>query len=380
MITVKSIECFQAKLPFNHSFRHGSAERRETESVFAVIRDKNGNAGYGEGCPRIYVTGETVDSAATFFKTNPQLLEIKSLDDLRNYSTAKSTLIDSNPAAWCTLELAFLDLFAKTQNMPVESLLQRTATRSWYRYSAVLGDSKPETFNKQYQLYRQQGFTDFKMKLSADLTRDMEKIETLRKDFPEISMRADANNLWNSIDQAATHIDALNIPLWAIEEPVSAGRLQELSKLHRALGIKIILDESFLSIDQINPLLQDPDCWIVNIRISKMGGLLRSLQIADQLAKSGIQVIVGAQVGETSLLTRAALPVADAAIDLLCAQEGAFGTLLLTKDPFEPVFQFGSHGYLPETIINYRNHPGFGLNPKISFNQDPDFLPLLKIQ
>jgi len=43
-------------------------------------------------------------------------------------------------------------------------------------------------------------------------------------------------------------------------------------------------------------------------------------------------VIVGAHVGETSLLTRAALTVANSARDLLVAQEGAFGTHLLARD------------------------------------------------
>lgn len=376
MITIKSIECFQAKLPFNHSFKHGSAERRETESVFAVIRDKAGNTGYGEGCPRIYVTGETIASTVSFYKRNRELLQIKSLDDLRKYSAYNDKLIDRNPAAWCALELAFLDLLARTQEISVESLLQRPPARPHYRYSAVLGDSPPETFNKQYQQYRKRGFTDFKIKLSADLPRDLGKLEPLRKDFAEISLRADANNIWQSVDQAAAHIAALNIPLWAIEEPLPAGQLPELRDLHRALGIKIILDESFLNIAQIETLLKDTECWIVNIRISKMGGLLRSLQIADALAKSGIGIVVGAQVGETSLLTRAALPIADAAADLLCAQEGAFGTILLAKDPFGPVIQFGSHGYLPKAATDSRNYPGFGLRPQTPLDKDPAFLPL----
>jgi L-Ala-D/L-Glu epimerase len=377
MISISDIECFQAKLPFRYSFKHGAAERSETESVFVVIRDKKGNTGYGEGCTRAYVTGETIDSAAAFLKRSRlDMQHVKSQQDLKEYTTDNSDLIDRNPAAWCAAELAFLDLFAKARNKPVESLFGLPQARPAYQYSAVLGDSEPAAFHKQYHQYRKLGFTDFKIKLSPDLSRDMEKVAIMRNDSPGISVRADANNLWTSADEAAAHIAALDVPLWAIEEPLMVGQMQELHELYRTLGIKVILDESFLKVSQIGLLSEDPGCWIVNIRISKMGGLLRSLETASALLELGVPIIVGAQVGETSLLTRAALPVADAAAGLLRAQEGAFGTLLLGKDPFRPVFQFEKRGYLPETAINHRGHPGFGLEPATPFREDPDFLPL----
>ena len=81
--------------------------------------------------------------------------------------------------------------------------------------------------------------------------------------------------------------------------------------------------------------------WIVNIRVSKMGGLIRSLEVLEAARNRGTHVVVGAQVGETSLLTRAALGVARQAGELLFAQEGAFGTLLLEKDVCQSPLMFG---------------------------------------
>ena len=63
-----------------------------------------------------------------------------------------------------------------------------------------------------------------------------------------------------------------------------------------------------------------------------MGGILRSLAIAEEAKARGIPIIIGAQVGETSILTRAALTVANQYRDILLAQEGAFGTYLLEHD------------------------------------------------
>ena len=93
-------------------------------------------------------------------------------------------------------------------------------------------------------------------------------------------------------------------------------------------------------------LAAEPERWIVNLRISKMGGLLRSLAVADAVAQRGMKLIVGAHVGETSVLTRAALTVAHAFRDVVIAQEGAVGTHLIAHDVADPPLMFGAGGVL----------------------------------
>jgi hypothetical protein len=74
----------------------------------------------------------------------------------------------------------------------------------------------------------------------------------------------------------------------------------------------------------------------------------------------GIGVIVGAQVGETSLLTRAGLTAARAASDALVAQEGAFGTFLLQRDVCDPPLMFGAGGMLDASAHPMLTAPGLG--------------------
>ena len=80
-----------------------------------------------------------------------------------------------------------------------------------------------------------------------------------------------------------------------------------------------------------------------------MGGLLRSLAIAEQARRLKIPIIIGAQVGETSILTRAALTVAHACREILVGQEGAFGTHLLEYDITGQPIMFGNKGLLSAT-------------------------------
>jgi hypothetical protein len=92
-----------------------------------------------------------------------------------------------------------------------------------------------------------------------------------------------------------------------------------------------------------------------------MGGLLRSLDVVRTARDAGLKVIVGAHVGETGLLSRAALTVANSARDILIGQEGAFGTHLLRYDLVEPPIMFGSAGILDVPALDVAGAPGFGL-------------------
>ena len=348
-------------IPFRTTFRHASAERSETASIWVEARSE-GFVGYGESCPRPYVTGETTESARAFFADFHESLrqDIVNLDSLRKWMTTHADAIDTNPAAWCAVELALLDLLAKITGETVETLLSLPVLSGPFRYTAVLGDSSEAAFAATAHAYQRLGFRDFKLKLSGDLERDTRKLALLDSADSTFRVRVDANNLWADVHVAEMYLRNLGRSFVGLEEPLISRRYAELGQLSEALGCPIILDESLTASDQLRFLEGTADRWVVNVRVSKMGGLLRSLGVVSAARARGIPLIVGAQVGETSLLTRAALVVAQAAGADLLAQEGAFGTFLLERDVCEPSLMFGADG-----ILDPRTYPfdtvGFGL-------------------
>ncbi len=354
------------QIPFKTSFRHASAERSETSSLW-VEAEGEGATGYGESCPRPYVTHETLDTARAFFSRHEATLrsDVQDLDSLRGWIAAQKADIDENPAAWCAIELAILDLLAKRDGVTVEALVGIPPLSGRFQYSAVLGDAGIAAFSAMAGRFRQFGFKDFKVKLSGTLEKDREKLALLRSWGEPLRIRVDANNLWESADEAMAFLRSLDFPFFAVEEPVRPNQYAELARIAEALKCKIILDESFLRIEQIASLKQNPSHWLINLRVSKMGGLLRSLAVAAGAYAAGIGLVIGAQVGETSLLTRAALSVAMSARargdGALVAQEGAFGTLLLERDACDPPLMFGPGGVLDTTTYPWLQSPGFGL-------------------
>jgi L-alanine-DL-glutamate epimerase-like enolase superfamily enzyme len=364
----------QIIIPFKVKFRHASAERAETSSIWVEAISTSGIIGYGESCPRSYVTGETMASVQHFYSQYQDAIcnEISNLSTLRAWVTTHQNALNANPAGWCAIELAILDLLAKQENKTIEQLLNLPALHDSFQYSAVLGDANTEAFQQNTQQYIQQGFRDFKLKLSGELERDKQKIAFMRQ-WENIRVRVDANNLWQSTDEAIHFLQALDYPFFAIEEPLQANAYNGLSIIANSLNCKVILDESFLRIEQFNTLQASSQYWLINLRISKMGGLLRSLAIIESARELDIGLIVGAQVGETSLLTRCGLTAAQAASKILVAQEGAFGTHLLENDICESSLMFAKAG-----LLDVANHPSLS-QPGLGFTiqKKPDFISTL---
>ena len=341
-------------IPFKQAFTHATVSRSCTESILVKAEFSNGIVGVGEGCPRQYVTRETIQTARKFFEFHRQEWEkFRSVNDLQSWMTTNSQSIDENPASWCAVELALFDGWGQEHRQSIESLLGLPELSGQFQYSAVLGTENMVSFEKQARQFLALEFFDFKVKLTGNFEYDRQKIEFLKHlSIKNLRIRLDANNLWNSAPEVVTYLEGLDYPFFAIEEPLQVGDYDGCRHISQHLGLPIVLDECFLRIEQLNHLQNDPQTWILNIRISKMGGILRSLAIATQAEAMGLPIIIGAQVGETSILTRAALTVANQYPKILLAQEGAFGTYLLEHDITDRPLMFGQGGRLDTQPIS----------------------------
>ena len=360
-MSIERLDVYRFPVPFRVVFRHASASRAEAANIIVAARGPDGVTGYGEGCPRDYVTGETVASAAAFIHKHKAAIvrEVGDVDELRAWTDAHREEIDANPAAFCAVEIALLDLMGKLEACPIEDLLGVSRLAGAFRYSAVLGDAKLPAYERQAEQYRQMGFRDFKVKVSGDVDRDRRKLAALtRTGDKTLRVRLDANNLWHDAAAVSSYLKGLQADVFAIEEPLQAGDYEGCARIAAESSVKIILDESLTRIEQLRGI-DDPTRWIVNLRVSKMGGVSRSLALASHAAERGIGLVVGAQVGETSILTRAALTVMNQYRSAIVAAEGAFGTLLLERDLTEPCLMFSRGGKL--TVERERNLQGPGL-------------------
>lgn len=353
-------------LPFVTSFPQSNATRGTGSSVLVTAHTASGNRGHGEYCPRQYVSGEDVSSVLAFFEQHSDSLrdQIVDLASLTHWIDQHEELIDAVPAAFTAVELALLDVLARDRGQSVEKLLQISRPRKSYRYTAVLGGGSRRLFRQQLQFYRRFGFKSFKIKLCGEISEDLARIEELKSiGICATSVRAGANNLWSDVSLAADYLSVLEYPFWAIEEPLDAGDFQGVSLLAEALDTRIILNESCLN----NRHLRKIEClglpawsFIPNLRISKQGGLIRALKHCKIARDHGHDLIIGADIGESSLLTRAGMVLGSAAGDALVGHEGGLGTWLLTRDIVDSPLVSGREGVLRGVSLK---KAGFGLTP-----------------
>ncbi|MEM7574813.1 MAG: enolase C-terminal domain-like protein [Bacteroidota bacterium] len=355
-------------IPLKTSFKQASSVRDTGESTWVVAR-RGDVEGYGEGCPRPYVTGETVTGALVWAKQQLASLQkqVTDVTSLFSWMEERRAEIDRNPAAFCALETALLDLFAQERGQSIEALLGLSEPEGVYQYTAVVGDGDARKFSGLIQRYLEWGFTDFKLKVNGDLAKDQQKLSSLveaanARGLPNIRVRLDANNLWAGQETVAiTYLKQLSGPFLGIEEPIAPLKAAALSRISTTLNQAIILDESLCTRQNLLEYDALPGLFIANLKVSRLGGVLRSLELVKLLRERNWPIIVGAHVGETSVLTRAGMLVARAAADQLLAQEGAFGTILLDYDPLSPSLRFGAAGRLDLREYKFNKTTGWGL-------------------
>ena len=346
-------------VPFRAAFSHASATRRRAENLLVRVEDSEGRVGLGEGCPRAYVTGETSDAAAaSVARWRPALLRIDGVDSLRAWLEDMREEIDRAPSAACAVELALLDLFARQAGTPVEDLLGRPRLERPLAVTAVYGNTPTPVFLMQHVRFAAAGMADSKLKLSGRGDRDGRRAARLARHG---RVRLDANNLWPDAASALAGLKRPAAHAWAVEEPVQPRDWAGLAQVGRESGLAVILDESFAGprdLEQLDAGVR----YLVNLRLSHLGGLLRTLEALKAARARGVDVILGAHVGETSLLARAALVVAGVAGAHLTGYEGAYGTWLLKHDPAVPSLTFGRDGRVVPGRQWRPDAPGWGLD------------------
>lgn len=356
-MAITSITVYRLRIPFHQSFRHALQERDESDAVIVKMQDGEGRTGYGESLPRPYVTGETTDSmiaricnllAPRLFDANfdPESDTFGYLDSVRNDWCRAA--VDEKPvvawnAAFCCVELALLDWELKRSYRPLSVYLP--PLRKEVIYSGVISADGPEEAAATAKRYRAFGLRQIKVKVGTE--NDAARLAAVRAAAgPDVELRGDANGAW-SAEEAVTQLSAFEpFGLKSIEQPVAAQDVDGLVAVRRKTSIPVMVDESLVTLDQAKTLVEAGACDLFNIRLSKCAGIGGALAMMRLALAHGIGIQVGAQVGETGILSAAGRALA-AHVPELVAAEGSFGSLLLVEDITQEDVAFGQGGAAP---------------------------------
>lgn len=312
--------------------------------VRCVLED--GTEGFGEGVPREYVTGETIDSDLELLRRSDLPAQLTPCRDFPEaVALAERLRLASVPgddrgcqgnAVRCGLELALLDAYGRHFGEPLSAVTRIVAPdlyqpRAWVRYSGAITSAcglKVVVAAWRIRIYR---FPLVKVKVGIAGQDDVQRLRTIRKVlFRSIDVRVDANEAWQPGEavQRIRELEPLRIS--AVEQPVSHAQVDALAEVRRQVHIPIMLDESLCSQVDAERAVAQGTCDLFNLRLSKCGGFIPTLRLAQYARRHGLGYQLGCQIGETALLSAAGRHFAASVPDLR-AIEGSYDRHLVRQ-------------------------------------------------
>lgn len=349
---------FALKIPFKFSFGHFLKKRTYSDSIIVEITTDNGVQGYGEGVARPYVTGESVEKSVKHIEEVllPAIMH-KDIDDIKNSENPKNALSYinniipdiSSPGiiAWnasrAAVELALIDCLLKNQKKSLNYILP--AKSPTVAYSVVFSSENLKSTIELAKQAKHKGIKHIKIKVGKD--NDMECIANVRDIMGEsVSIRLDANCAF-TVNKAIQFIESIEkYSIDSIEQPIKRGEVTDLATVKANSSIPIMADESVVTYNDAKNLIEHNACDYFNLRISKCGGLYRSLAIAHLAEQENVKLQLGCLVGETAILSAAGRHIA-AYLSNIQFIEGSYSTLLLEEDIAKEEIVFGNEGKAP---------------------------------
>jgi L-fuconate dehydratase len=136
------------------------------------------------------------------------------------------------------------------------------------------------------------GWTQFKLKVGANLQDDLRRIRIMREEIgPDHKLMVDANQVWD-VNEAITHMQAL-APYhpWWIEEPTSPDDVLGHATIARAIApIKVATGEHVQNRVIFKQLFQANAMHFCQIDACRVGGVNEILAILLMAAKFGVPV------------------------------------------------------------------------------------------
>ncbi|MAL17176.1 MAG: dipeptide epimerase [Balneola sp.] len=329
-------------LKLKEVFTISRGSKSEVPNVFLSIT-KNGITGYGEAGPNTRYD-ETADKVIQYLEALPEGFfdSISSADEI----ATELEVLKISPnvqSAKAAIEMAWMDWWGKSKEQPLWKLWGNDLPVGPVT-SYTIGLDTPEKMQQKIRAADQ--YPVYKIKLGTD--RDREIIEAIR-DVTDKPLRVDANEGWTTLEQARKEIEFLssqNVEL--IEQPMPAKEFDQMKELKKWSPLPLAADESFIGDENLAQISEA--FHIINIKLMKIGSLVKARNVIKEAHQLGLEVMIGCMI-ESSLAN-----AAGALLALDAEYADLDGHLLISNDTFSEL-QVNKDG---KVILS--NLPGLGVD------------------
>ncbi|MCD6198843.1 MAG: hypothetical protein J7K15_09770, partial [Deltaproteobacteria bacterium] len=238
------------------------------------------------------------------------------------------------------------DMFCNSSGEDIYGLLKKEPLKQSIQYGGTLPMLPLSATEYILDMYEKTNIRNIRIKLGTDLDYNEEILKLSREKLGRnFDLRVDANASW-SLEIA---IESLKLcrkyGIFRVEEPFGRDReeILFLLKYPESRDFQFVADESALTAGDIEAMAKNRSYHMVNLRLSKNGGLLKVLKMAEIAGKRGLQYQVGCHVGETGILS-ALGRVAASILPKAVYVDGSYDSYLLSENITSENFSFGFGG------------------------------------
>ena len=260
------------------------------DSTVVRIETNEGITGHGEVCPLgpVYLPAYAEGARAGIQILAPSLIGENPLE-LGKINRHMDTTLKGHPYVKSAIDMACWDILGQTTGQPVCNLLGGRYGDDFLLYRAISQES-PESMAGKVAGYRAEGYRKFQLKVGGDPETDIERIRAVSSELQRGDVLiADANTGW-LMHQATRVVRAVKDIDVYIEQPCET--FEECYSIRKLTDHPFVLDEN---IDGLPILLRANSMQamdVVNIKISKFGGLTKARQARDLCVSLGIAMTI----------------------------------------------------------------------------------------
>lgn len=278
----------RVELPLVEGSYHWSGGKSVSvfDSTVVGVETDHGLIGYGEVCPLgpFYLPAYAAGVRSGLAELAPHLLgwdprEISKLNERMDAA------LKGHPYVKSAIDIACWDLLGKHVGLPVCMLLGGRYGEQVQLYRAISQQPAAEMAENVRQ-YREEGYTRFQLKVGGDPDEDIRRIFAAREMLGSTDrLVADANTGWTQHDAMRVVRAVRELDVY-IEQPCLS--YDECLSIRRHCDAPMVLDENIDSLEALLRALRDRAMDVVNLKISKLGGLTRTRQARDLCVAMGI--------------------------------------------------------------------------------------------
>ena len=285
---ITRIRAYQVDLPLcegSYKWSGGKSVNVFDSTVIEVESDA-GIIGHGEVCPLgpFYLPAYAAGVRAGIRELGPHLVGEDPLQ-LGKLNRRMDAALKGHAYVKSGIDMACWDILGKVTGQPVCTLLGGRYGEDFGLYRAISQEA-PDAMAGRVAGYRAEGYRRFQLKVGGDPETDIARIRAVAERLqPGDRLIADANTGWLMHDAMRVVRAVRDIDVY-IEQPCLS--YEECLSIRRHTDHPFILDEVIDSLDVLLRAHADGAMDVVNLKISKLGGLTKAKQARDLCVSLGI--------------------------------------------------------------------------------------------